>query len=121
MTDAPPGPTVTDAGTIDALKRIKAAEAEWGEKVERARRESEAVLGRLRGESDASVAAARASAEAERAGALQKARTVAEEEAGRILSEGRAAAEGAASVAGKRPIDRKEDLLQVVLGSFGHE
>jgi vacuolar-type H+-ATPase subunit H len=121
MTATLPGSTASDSGTIDALKRIKATETEWAEKVAAARRETEAALRRGRDESDAIVAAAHTAAEAERAQALERARAAAEVEAQAILAEGRAAAAAAATTSGKRPADREEEVLAVVLGRLATE
>jgi vacuolar-type H+-ATPase subunit H len=116
-----PAATASDVGTIDALKRIKATEAEWDAKIAAARQAAEAELKRLRDERDATVAAARAEAEAERARALTKARALAETEAEAIVAEGRSAAQAAATSAGKRPSERRDEILAVVLGSFASE
>jgi vacuolar-type H+-ATPase subunit H len=118
MSETTPGPIASDGGTIDALKRIKATEAEWDGKVAAARRDAEASLRRLHDELEATVQAAHAAAEAERARALQRARAAAEVEAEGILAEGRAAASAAATTAGKRPADREDEVLAAVLGSL---
>jgi len=121
VTASTAGSTASDAGTIDALKRIKATEAEWAEKTASARRESETAIRRWHDESDAIVAATRAAAEAERAQALATARAAADAEAHAILAEGQAAAIAVATTSGKRPADRADEVLAVVLGSFARE
>ena len=59
---APGGPEA-----LEALKRVKATEQEWQQKLETERRSSEAMLQRLREESDATVKAILAEAERARA------------------------------------------------------
>jgi vacuolar-type H+-ATPase subunit H len=108
----------TDIGTIDALKRIKAAEAEWDEKIARAREDAAAQLRRLGEESDAMVKAAHAEAESTRTLAVQRARANADHEAAAIVAEGAEVATAAARGAGKRPADRAAEVLAAVLGSF---
>ncbi len=121
MSEATVAPPSSDAGTIDVLKQIKATEAEWDGRVARARRESDAVLQRLRDERDATVAAAHAQAETERARTLADRRATADAEAAEIVAEGETAARAATSAAGKRPADRKDEVLRVVLGSFASD
>ena len=123
-TEAAPGAPSTgpaDTATIDALKRIKATETEWEEKVSAARRDAEAAFKRLREETDALLASTRTEAEAERTRVLEKTRAGSEAEASQIVAEGERAARTAAQGAGKGVSARKSEVLAVVLGGFQDE
>lgn len=111
-------PTPADAGSFEALKRVKAAENEWEAKLATAKHESEAALGRLRDETDTAVKAAQAQAEQERAAMVQRARADADREATTILAEGTRAAAEATRGEGKHPRDKKDPVLAAVLGGF---
>lgn len=117
-TSAPPAPTASPAASVAVLKQVKATEAEWATKVADARRASESTLGRLRGESDEAVRAAKAGAEDDRTRALARVQTDVETEVAQILEEGERAAAAAGRTTGKRPQDRRERVLAVVLGPF---
>jgi vacuolar-type H+-ATPase subunit H len=116
-----PSSDQSDLGSIEALKRIKAAETEWDEKIARAREEAELALRQITEESEAMVKAAHAKADAARALAVQNARAGADREAETIVAEGAKAAAAAAQGAGKSPADRSADVLAAVLGSFGKD
>jgi vacuolar-type H+-ATPase subunit H len=111
----------SDVGSIEALKRIKAAENEWDGKTVRAREEMEAALRRLSEESGATVKAAHVEADSARTLAVQRARADADREAEAIVAEGTKAATAAAQGAGKRPADRSAQVLAAVLGSLGND
>ncbi|MGP8110300.1 MAG: hypothetical protein ACLQD9_06305 [Thermoplasmata archaeon] len=115
-TDA--GPTPSDAAALDALKRIKAAEADWDERLRTARHASAEALERRRADADATVRAVATEAEAERSRAVERARAAAEAEARTIVAEGEATARDAASDKGKRPKDLEKRVLDAVLGPF---
>lgn len=108
-------------GSVDALKRVKAAEAEWDARVSAARTESETTLRQLREESDAAVKGALAEAEQVRSARLDQARAEVTSEVDAIVSEGEKAAELAARGEGRRPADKKDAILDAVLGSFGKD
>ncbi len=110
--------TGTDIGSIEALKRIKATETEWDAKLAAARENAEAALRRLAEESESAVRAAREEAEARHAEAVRLARAAADEEAASIVAQGRTAADAAAKPRGQGPVDRAEEVLAIVLGSF---
>lgn len=105
-------------GSIDALKRVKATETDWELRLRAARGAAEAETARLKEESEAAVRAAQQEAEAERTRAVQAARAEADREAEQILAEGTRAAEAAARGEGKRPADRKAEILSSVLAGF---
>ena len=107
--------------SVEALKRVKAAEAEWDARLTAARTESEATLRTLRAEADAAVKAAHAEGERERAERLERARVEAAGMAAAILADGQKAAEAAARGEGRRPADKKDAILSVVLGSFAKD
>jgi vacuolar-type H+-ATPase subunit H len=113
------GPTVSDVGGLDALKRIKATEAEWDERLSAARRDAEAAIARRHAEAEATVLAVGAEAEAERTRTVDAARAAADAEARTIVANGEAAARSAASSAGKRPQDVEKRLIAAVLGPLG--
>jgi len=115
-TSAPPSGTTL--GSIDALKRVKATETDWEEKLQGARRAAEEAIARLRDESEAAVKGVQAAAEADRARAVQAARADADREAAEILAAGTRAAESAARGEGKRPSDKKDPILAAVLAGF---
>lgn len=106
-------------GSIEALKRVKATEAEWEARLSAARVETEADLRRLREEADAAVKAAEVAADKERSARLERARAEVAAEAEKIVAEGRDAAVRAARGEGRRPADKKDAVLTAVLGSFG--
>ncbi len=112
----PPPPP--DAG-LDALRRIKSAETEWGDRLARDRQEAETNLQRLRDETDTAIRAAQAESEQERTEAVQAARQDADREAARIVADGQAAATEAARGEGKHPADQKDAVLKAVLGDLG--
>ena len=113
--DVPPPPSL---GSIEALKRVKEAETEWDLKLRTARGAATEALERLRAESEAAVRAAQAAADAERANTVLAARQEAEREAAEILAAGQRAAASAARGDGKRPADRPDEILAVVLAGF---
>ncbi len=115
---ASPPPAAPALGSIDALKRVKATEADWELKLRLAQVASDEALARLRTESAAAVKAAQASADAERGQAVQAARDEADREAAEILADGTRAAEVAARGEGKQPTDKKDAILAVVLAGF---
>ena len=121
MNDSSGAPGRSDVGSIEALKRIKATETEWDEKLASARQETEATLRRLAEESDATVKATHAEADAARTLSVQRARSDADREAETIVAEGAKAAGAAARGAGKRPADRSAEVLAAVLGSLGED
>jgi len=104
--------------SVDALKRVKAAEAEWETRLAAARTQAEATLRELREEADAAVKAARAQVERERADRLERARAEAAGMAAAIVAEGEKDAQTAARGDGRRPSDKKDAVLAAVLGGF---
>jgi vacuolar-type H+-ATPase subunit H len=107
--------------SVEALKRVKATETEWDTRLNAARQEAAESLRRLRDEGDAAVKAAVAEAERKRTGQVERARAEAAMEAEAIVADGRRAAERAAHGEGRRPADKKDAILEVVLGSFGRD
>ncbi|MGP8158693.1 MAG: hypothetical protein ACLPWO_03685 [Thermoplasmata archaeon] len=108
-------------GSIEALKRVKATETEWDTRLSAARQEAEEALRRLRDDGDAAVKAAEAEADRERTVRVERARTEAAEEGEAIVADGRRAAGRAALGEGRRPADKKDSILEAVLGSFGKD
>jgi vacuolar-type H+-ATPase subunit H len=108
-------------GSLEALKLVKATETEWETRVNAARQDAEETLRRLRAEGHAAVKAAEDEVERQRAARLERAGAEVESEVETILAEGRAAAARAAHGEGRRPIDKKDAILEAVLGSFGKD
>lgn len=112
-------PGGSDPESLSALKRVKATETEWAEKVAAAKTETDATLARLRDESATAIKAAIAEAEKERAAAIQTARAEAGGLAATILAQGAKAADQALRAEGKKPEERKDEVLAAILGTFG--
>jgi len=110
---APPAPS-----SVAVLKQVKATEEEWAERIAAARREADDALTRLRQEEEDAVKAANAAAESDRAQALDRARAVVQSEVAQILADGESAAQTAGRSTGKRPQDRRDRVLAVLLGPF---
>lgn len=107
----------SDQPTIDALRRIKAVEEEWEAKLSSARAEQERALVDARSSADAAVKAVSAELEASRTQALETAGAAADAEARDLLAAGEA--DAARAKAGKKKLaDRKDEVLQAVLGEF---
>jgi vacuolar-type H+-ATPase subunit H len=115
----PPAPDAPAAGgTIDALRRVKEAEAEWELKIRAARGQNQAMLEQLRQEADNAVKSAQVLADGVRANAVLQAKQDAEREATEILKAGTKAADQAALGTGKSPNDKKDPILAAVLAGF---
>jgi len=107
--------------SVEALKRVKATENEWDTRLGAARKDADATLERLRTEAAVAVRAAQAEADHDRLARVTKAHADIEAEAQAIVDDGRKAAEQARSGEGRRPVDKKSSILDVVLGEFGQE
>ncbi|HXY47511.1 MAG TPA: hypothetical protein VEK13_06420 [Thermoplasmata archaeon] len=118
---APPVPSASVEGSVELLKRVKATETDWDQRLRAAQHDSEETLSRLRSDRDAAVHAAMAAADDERARALERARTEIEREVAAILAEGKATADSAARVEGKRPTDQRDRVIAIVLGSLSRD
>ncbi len=115
-TAAPPAPETP--GSIEALKRVRATEVEWDEKLRVAKEASEAALRRLREETDATVKNVQDEVDAERTAKVLASRSDADQGAAEILAEGAQAADQAARGEGKHPADRRDEILTAVLDGF---
>jgi vacuolar-type H+-ATPase subunit H len=111
----------SESGSIEALKRVKSVETEWDARLSAGRAATEVELRQLREAADAAVKAAQAEADRERTSRLERARAETATGAEAIVAEGRRAAELAARGEGRRPQDKKDAILDVVLGSFGKD
>lgn len=110
-------PGSSEQPTIDALRRIKAAEEEWEAKLSGARAEKERAIADARSGADAAVKAVASELEKDRGRALETAGAAAEAEARDLLAAGETDAARARS--GKKKLaDRKEEVLRAVLGEF---
>ncbi len=113
-----PAPTGGDTATVEALRRVKAVEAEWDGKLADARRQAEEATRRARDEAEATVKAVAAELETERARQLDSARASAEREAEGLRTDGAKAAEAVRSGQGRRPQERGDEIVAAVLGPF---
>ena len=104
--------------SVEALKKVKATENEWESRLASARRETETTLAELTAQATAAVKEAQAEADRVRTERVVQARNETAVEAETILTEGRSAAESAARGEGRRPAEKKDAILDVVLGSF---
>jgi vacuolar-type H+-ATPase subunit H len=105
-------------GSIDALKRVRAAETEWDQKLTIAKQDAGDALARARAAADEAVRSARLAAEQARGAKVQAARSDADRDAIQILADGAKAADAAAAGEGKRPADRANEILAAVLAGF---
>jgi vacuolar-type H+-ATPase subunit H len=110
--------TATGAGSLDAVKLVKATETEWEAKVAAARKAADAAIARLRDQAAAAVAAARVEADRDRTRAVEVARATADAEAAQIVTDGQSAAQRDSAGAGRRPADRRAEVLDAVLGNL---
>jgi len=111
------GAIATDS--VEALKRVKATENEWDTRLGAARKDADATLERLRTEAAATLKAAQAEADRDRLARVATARAATEAEVATIVADGRNAAEQARVGEGRRPAEKKAEILDVVLGTFG--
>jgi vacuolar-type H+-ATPase subunit H len=102
------------------VKLVKASETEWETRIAAAKKAADAALAQLRNDAAAAVTAARVAAEKDRATAVEAARAGADLEAAKIVADGEAAAQRD-SAGGRRPADRKDEVLAAVLEGFADQ
>jgi vacuolar-type H+-ATPase subunit H len=107
--------------SVEALKRVKATENEWDARLSAAQKERDTTLQRLREETDAAVREAGSEADKDRLARVEAAKADLAKVADRIVADGQSAADTAARGEGRRPADKKDAILAVVLGAFGPE
>jgi vacuolar-type H+-ATPase subunit H len=107
--------------SVEALKRVKATENEWDARLSATRRNVDETLERLRTEAAAAVKEAQTEAGRDRVARVVQARTETEAEAQAIVTEGQKAAAQALAGEGRKPADKKDAILDIVLGSFGKD
>jgi vacuolar-type H+-ATPase subunit H len=112
---------VPNGGSIDALKRVRAAETEWDQKLTHAKQDAGETLARARAAADDAVKAAQAAAEQARTAKVQAARSDADRESIQILADGAKAADAAAAGEGKKPADKADEILNAVLAGFSND
>ncbi len=114
-------PTVppADVATVEALRKLKAVEAEWDARLAEARRDADEAIGRAREETEAALRAVGAELEAERTRRLDGDRAAADREAEAIRQKGEQEAAGAAK-AGRSPV-RADAIVAAVLGPLAGE
>ncbi len=106
------------AGAIDALKRVRASEIDWDQRVTAAKQAAAEEIAQQRAAADAAVKSAQAAADQERAQKVQEARSDADRRAIAILADGAQAADVAARGEGKQPSDHADAILSAVLAGF---
>jgi vacuolar-type H+-ATPase subunit H len=111
----------TVSGSVEALKRVKTTEAECDARLNAARQVTDVKLRQLREEAETAVKAAQAEADRERTERVERARVETAALAEAIVADGRKAAVTAARGEGRRPADKKDAILDAVLGSFGKD
>jgi vacuolar-type H+-ATPase subunit H len=116
-----PAAPSADVATVEALRRLKAVEAEWEAKLATARAATAQGLQLAKDEAEATVKAVAAELESERASRLEAARAAAEREAEAIVRTGAQEAEAIRSGKGKRPADQQDAIVAAVLGPFSHD
>ena len=116
MSETPSPPA--DAGTVEILRRVKATETEWEEKLRSARAEKDAALAEARARADATVKSVGAELEAAHTQTVESAATAAAAEASAILAVGETAAARARTGAEKTTNARRDEILRAVLGEF---
>jgi vacuolar-type H+-ATPase subunit H len=109
------------SGSVEAVKLVKATETDWEAKILAARKAADAALAQSRADASAAVAAARAAADRDRTSAVQMARLSADQEAAKIVAEGEVAARKDNSGRGRKPVDRKDEVLSAVLDGFADQ
>ncbi len=103
---------------VDALRRVKATEQEWEQRLREAREGATASLERLRAETEAMVKAALAEAAARRTALVEAARDRAEREAKGIEAKGDADAAALEGSSATLPVPKRTAVLDAVLGRF---
>jgi vacuolar-type H+-ATPase subunit H len=111
-------PNAAPVGSLDELKRVKDAETEWVNRLRTAREEAEATLKRLREDTEGRIGLARTAAHQAREERVRAAQQEADREAAQVLANGDRQAQVAMAEVGKRPTDRREEILSAVLGEF---
>lgn len=111
-------PNAAPVGSLEDLKRVKDAETEWAERLRTAREQADAKLKQLREEAEGRIGLARTAAHQAREERLRSAQQEAEREAEKVLADGDAQTRAATSESGKRPAERREEILSAVLGEF---
>jgi vacuolar-type H+-ATPase subunit H len=120
VSDAPGAPAGSPE-VLDALRRVKATEAEWDRRLADARAASAAELARRREAADAAVRAVAREVETERAEAVARADREADAEARTIVADGEAEARQIRSDEGSLAEGHRAEILAVVLGQFASD
>ena len=111
----------SEPDSVEALKRVKATENEWDARLNAARKDRDATLERLRTEAAAAVKQAQTEADRDRVERVVQARAETQAEVATILADGASAAERALTGEGRRPADKKDAILDAVLGTFAKD
>jgi vacuolar-type H+-ATPase subunit H len=115
------GTPASDAATVEALRRLKAVEAEWDAKLRDARDAAARTVQRSRDESEATVKAVAAENETERNRLLEAGQQAADREAERIGADGARAADAVRADRSKRPAERADAIVRAVLDPFASD
>ncbi len=116
-----PTSTAGDPQTVEALRRVKAVEADWEGQLRAAREETERAVQRARDEAEATVRAVQAEVDGERTRRLESAAVAADAEAGAIRREGETAAASIRGGRGPRAADRADAIVAAVLEPFASD
>ncbi len=114
-------PTEPDTATVEALRRLKAAEADGEAQLRQAQEAAAQAIQRARDEAEATVKAVAAELETERTRALEAASAAADREAEQIRADGAKAADALRTDRSKRPADRADAIVATVLGPFASD
>lgn len=111
----------SDEQTVEALRRLKAVEAEWDAKLRAAREDAAQVVQRARDEAEATLKAVAAELEAERGRRREAGKLAADREAEQVRTDGATAAEAVRSDRSKRPSERADAIVAAVLDPFASD
>ncbi len=119
MTSGSSEPPAASSGTpVESLRRVRATEIDWEQRLTEFREEAQRVLTRLREQNEVLVRTARTEAERRREASVVAARARAEQEAQAVLSKGQAAADRIRSA----PLPERQRLqsgvLELLFGEF---
>jgi vacuolar-type H+-ATPase subunit H len=110
--------TSAEAGNLEVLRRIRAAESEGEARLRAAEAEGTRRREQFDRETEAAITSARAAVEALRQRVLSEAQQRADSEAEQILEEGRAAAAGVTSGDPQLSPQKRAAVLELLFGDF---
>ncbi len=111
-------PAASPSAPVESLRRVRATEIDWEQRLTEFREEAQRGLTRLREQSEVLVRTARIEVERRREASVAAARARAEQEAQAILSKGQAEADRILSAPLPEPRRLQSDLLEILFGEF---